>query len=159
MRPLAALGAAALVFTLAGPGAARTDSGGPRPYVVVFTGVSGVPASASQLVADAGGTVTATLPQLGAVRVSSTRPDFAAALATTQVAAVGPDAVRRLLPLSDDGGSGAPVGPATALPGGDPLSSQQAEISDGGGKDYRELRDEQDGGKNNRCLPRGAQHQ
>jgi subtilisin family serine protease len=125
-RPLAALGAAALVLTLAGPGAARTDGGGPQPYVVVFAGLSGLPANASQLVADAGGTVTATLPQLGAVRVSSARSDFATALsASPQVAVVGPDAVRRLLPLADDGGSGAPGGAATPLPGGDPLSGQQ----------------------------------
>src|SRR5919204_490267 len=125
-RPLAALGAAALVLTLAGPGAARTDGGGPQPYVVVFAGLSGVPANASQLVADAGGTVTATLPQLGAVRASSARPDFAAALtASPQVVAAGTDVVRRLLPLADAGGGGAPAGAAAALPGGDPLSGQQ----------------------------------
>ncbi|HYZ79393.1 MAG TPA: S8 family serine peptidase [Gaiellaceae bacterium] len=125
-RPLAALGAAALVLTLAGPGAAHTNGGGLRPYVVVFAGVSGVPANASQLVAEAGGTVTATLPQLGAVRASSARPDFAAALATSsQVVAAGPEVARRLLPLADDGGSAAPAEPAAALPGGDPLSGQQ----------------------------------
>ena len=125
-RPVAALAAATLVLALAGPGAARTDGGGSRPYVVVFAGLSGLPANASQLVGDAGGTVTATLPQLGAVRASSARVDFAAALATSpQVTAVGPDAVRRLLPLADDGGAGAPAGAATPLPGGDPLSGEQ----------------------------------
>src|SRR5919199_2085725 len=99
MRPLAALGAAALALTLAAPGGARTDAGGPRQYVVVFTGAGDLPANAAALVAGAGGTMTATLPQLGAVRASSARADFAAAVAASpQVFGAGPDAVRQLLP-------------------------------------------------------------
>jgi subtilisin family serine protease len=124
-RPLAALGAAALALALAAPGGARTDSGGPQRYVVLFTGTSGLPANASKLVAAAGGAVTATLPQLGAVRVSSARGDFAAAVASSpQVAGVGVDAVRRLIPSGDAGGS-APRPAAASSTGGDPLSGQQ----------------------------------
>jgi lantibiotic leader peptide-processing serine protease len=124
-RPLVALGAAALALTLAAPGGARTDGSGPQRYVVLFTGTSGLPANASKLVAAAGGAVTATLPQLGAIRVSSVRGDFAAAVAASpQVAGVGVDAVRQLIPSGDPGGS-APR-PATAPSGGgDPLSGQQ----------------------------------
>src|SRR2546421_7336597 len=124
-RPLAALGAAALALTLAAPGSARTDGGGQKQYLVVFTGQSGVTANASTLVADAGGAITAALPQLGALRASSARGDFAAALAgSSQVAGVGSDAVRQLIP-SDDAGGSAPR-PTAAPPGsGDPLSSQQ----------------------------------
>jgi subtilisin family serine protease len=124
-RPFVVLGVAALALMLAAPGGARTDGGGPQRYVVLFTGTSGLPANASQLVSVAGGTVTATLPQLGAVRVSSARDDFATALAASpQVAGVGVDAVRQLIP-SNDAGGGAPR-PATApSSGGDPLSGQQ----------------------------------
>jgi lantibiotic leader peptide-processing serine protease len=124
-RPLVALGAATLALTLAAPGGARTDSGGPQRYVVLFTGTSDLPENASQLVADAGGTVTATLPELGAVRVSSARGDFATAVAASpQVAGAGVDTVRQLTPSGDTGGS-APR-PATApSSGGDPLSGEQ----------------------------------
>jgi lantibiotic leader peptide-processing serine protease len=125
LRPLVALCAAVLALTLVAPGAARTDGGGPPSYVVVFTGTSGLPANASKLVAAAGGTVTSTLPQLGAVRASSARGDFATALAASpQVAAVGVDAVRQLIP-SDDAGGSAPHSAAAPSSGGDPLSGQQ----------------------------------
>jgi subtilisin family serine protease len=125
MRLLVALGAAALALTLVAPGDARTDGGGPQRYVVLFTGTSGLPANASKLVAGAGGTVTAALPQLGAVRVSSARGDFAAALASSpQVAGVGADAVRQLIPSGDAGGT-APRPASAPSSGGDPLSGQQ----------------------------------
>jgi lantibiotic leader peptide-processing serine protease len=124
-RPLVALGAAALALTLVAPGGARTDSGGPQRYVVLFTGTSGMPANASKLVSAAGGAVTASLPQLGAVRVSSASGDFAAAVASSpQVAGVGVDAVRQLIPSGDAGGS-APRPAAAPSSGGDPLSGQQ----------------------------------
>jgi subtilisin family serine protease len=124
-RPLVALGAAALALTLVAPGSARTDGGGPKDYLVVFTGAGDVPANAATLVASAGGTVTATLPQLGAVRASSARADFAAAIAASpQVFGAGPDAVRQLLP-TDDAGESAPRPAAAPSSGGDPLSGQQ----------------------------------
>jgi lantibiotic leader peptide-processing serine protease len=126
-RPLlaAALGAVALALALAAPGGARTDGGGPRSYVVVFAGQSGLPANAARLVGDAGGDVVATLPALGAVRASSARPTFASALASRpEVAVVGLDTVRQLLPPNDAGGSGPrPAGAPSS--GGDPLSGQQ----------------------------------
>src|SRR2546423_5117833 len=124
-RPCAALGAAAIALTLVAPGEARTDGGGPKQFVVVFTGESGLPVNAARLVGDAGGAVTAMLPQLGAVRATSARGDFAVAVAAnSQVAAAGPDTVRQLL-LADDPGVGASR-PAPAAPsGGDPLSGQQ----------------------------------
>ena len=129
MRPLAAFAAAALALTLAGTGGARPEGGGPKPFLVVFVGTSGLPASASKLVADAGGTVTATLPQLGAVRASSARADFASVVAVSpQVAAAGPDSIRQLLPSEDPGGAAGSSSSAVGAPapaGGDPLSGQQ----------------------------------
>jgi subtilisin family serine protease len=120
-----ALCAATLALTLVAPGGARTDGGRPQHYVVVFTGVSGLPASASELISAAGGTVTATLPQLGTVRASSARGDFAAALAASpQVAEVGVDAARQLIPSGDPGGSAPRLGAAPSS-GSDPLSGQQ----------------------------------
>jgi len=125
MRPLAALGAAALALTLAAPAGARTDGGGPQRYVVLFTDTSRLPTNAARVVSAAGGTVTATLPQLGAVRVSSARGDFAAAVASSpQVAGVGVDAVRQLIPSGDTGG-GAPRPASAPSSGGDPLSGEQ----------------------------------
>jgi lantibiotic leader peptide-processing serine protease len=124
-RPFAALGAAALALTLVAPGSARTDGGTTTGYLIVFTGESGVPANAARLVANAGGTVTATLPQLGAVRASSARADFPAAVgASPQVFGVGLDAVRQLIP-GDDGGGSAPRLADAPSSGGDPLSGQQ----------------------------------
>jgi subtilisin family serine protease len=124
-RPFVVLGAAVFALALAAPGGARTDGGGPQRYVVLFTGTSGLPANASKLVGAAGGAVTATLPQVGAVRVSSARGDFAAAVAASpQVAGVGVDAVRQLIPSGDAGGS-APRPAAAPSSGGDPLSGQQ----------------------------------
>ena len=124
-RSFVALGAAALALTLAAPGGARTDGGGPQRYVVLFTGTSGLPANASKLVADAGGTVTATLLQLGALQVSSASGGFAATVsASPQVAGVGVDAVRQLIPSGDAGGS-APRPAGAPSSGGDPLSGQQ----------------------------------
>ena len=124
-RPLAALVAAALALTLVASAGARTDGGGPKQYLVVFTTESGVPAGAAKLVANAGGTVTATLPQLGALRATSARGDFAAAVAASpQVFAVGPDTVRQLLPANDPGDS-APRPAGAPSSGGDPLSGQQ----------------------------------
>lgn len=124
-RPFAALGAVAFALTLAAPGGARTDVGGAKPYLVVFAGERGVPANASKLVADAGGTVTSTLPQLGALRASSSRPSFAAAIASSsQVLAAGPDAARQFLPSQDPGGGAARPAAAPST-GGDPLSGQQ----------------------------------
>src|SRR5205814_43329 len=81
-RLLVALGAAVLGLTLVAPAGARTDGGGAQRYVVLFTGTSGLPPNASKLVTDAGGTITSALPQLGAVRATSARGDFAAAVSS-----------------------------------------------------------------------------
>jgi lantibiotic leader peptide-processing serine protease len=124
-RPLVALGATVLALTLVGSADARTDGIGPQRYVVLFTRTSGLPANTAKLVTDAGGTITAALPQLGAVRATSVRGDFAAAVtASPEVAGVGVDAVRQLIPAGDTGG-GAPRPAAAPSSGGDPLSGQQ----------------------------------
>src|SRR4051812_21885602 len=60
-------------------------------YSIAFTGASGLPANVDSLVAAAGGTVTARLPEIGGVGVTSTNPGFAAAMGrNSSVKAVAP---------------------------------------------------------------------
>src|SRR3989454_2088035 len=71
--PVAALAA---VLTVTGVASARTDAAPSKRYVVAFTQASGLPADAAQLVANAGGTITSSLPQIGGALVSSSSPGF-----------------------------------------------------------------------------------
>jgi subtilisin family serine protease len=60
-------------------------------YSIAFTGASGLPANVDSLVAAAGGAVTTRLPEIGGVGVTSTNPDFAAAMGrNSSVKAVAP---------------------------------------------------------------------
>lgn len=52
----------------------------PTRYVVAFNQPSGLPANAEQIIADAGGTVEERLPEIGGLGVTSSNPDFLAAL-------------------------------------------------------------------------------
>lgn len=60
--------------------AALPASAEPTHYVVVFHQTSGLPADADKIVADAGGTIVERLPEIGGVGVTSSNPDFLAAL-------------------------------------------------------------------------------
>jgi subtilisin family serine protease len=90
MRKLSAvLLPVAAFFALAGGGAAMAGSGDTTQYVIAFANEEGLPADVDQLVTAAGGTITARLPEIGGVAVSSTNPGFADAMSTkTQVLAV-----------------------------------------------------------------------
>ena len=129
------LSSAAVAVTSTQPAAAANDSG---LWAVVFNQAS-LPANLDQIVADAGGTVTEQIPELGAVRVQSGAGDFAAKMAaTTGVRAVSPDTQFQLIPEDatppaaaplappEDGlkGSAEPAGP-DPQPGFDNLYNQQ----------------------------------
>src|SRR3954451_10880242 len=85
-------------------------------YSIAFTGANGLPANVDSLVAAAGGTVTTRLPEIGGVGVTSTNPDFAAAIGrnssvkavNTSVAFSLPDPVATS--ETDNGGTASPPG-------------------------------------------------
>lgn len=62
--------------------AVKTHADVPTAYVVAFNQSSGLPANADQIVANAGGTITTRIPEIGGIEVSSTNPSFAAQVAT-----------------------------------------------------------------------------
>jgi lantibiotic leader peptide-processing serine protease len=80
-------------------------------WAVVFNQTA-LPDNLDQLVGDAGGVVTEQIPQLGAVRVQSTAPDFAARMsATTGVRAVSVDADFQLIPEDNVAPDAPPLAP------------------------------------------------
>jgi subtilisin family serine protease len=123
--PLAAL-VAALAVT--GAASARTDGAPAKRYVVAFAQTSGLPADASQLVSAAGGSITSSIPQVGGLRVTSTNPDFAAALLrSAEVAAVDLETEQRMV-APDDTAAAAPrprMRQGAPGDGMDPLYGQQ----------------------------------
>lgn len=103
------LSAAAVAVTSTQPAAAANDTGA---WAVVFN-QSDLPANLDQLVADAGGTVTERISELGAVRVQSDVADFAAKMsATTGVRAISPDTQFQMIPENGT----APEAPPLAAP-------------------------------------------
>ena len=65
---------------LTGVVAPAAAAGPSTVYSIAFNGPSGLPANVDALVAAAGGTVTTRLPEIGGIGVTSTNPNFAAAL-------------------------------------------------------------------------------
>jgi lantibiotic leader peptide-processing serine protease len=112
--------AAAAAVGAASPAAA---AGPVTDYTVAFTNPSGLPADADAMVTAAGGTVTQRLPEIGGLGVSSTNPDFAAAMArNNSVKAVAPAATTGLVDPVDaaaTGGNGGDNGGTTTSPGSD----------------------------------------
>jgi subtilisin family serine protease len=99
-------------------------------YSIAFTGAIGLPANVDALVAAAGGTVTTRLPEIGGVGVTSTNPDFAAAMGrNSSVKAVAP-AVKFSVPdpvatsEANNGGTASPPGP-DPQPMPDPFGKEQ----------------------------------
>src|SRR5689334_7115982 len=79
---------AALVAAVAIP-AATSSSSLSTFYTVAFNAPNGLPANVDRLVADAGGTITARIPEVGGIGVYSTNPNFVAAMgANSSVKAV-----------------------------------------------------------------------
>jgi hypothetical protein len=112
------LAAAAAVGTAA-PAAA---AGPATDYTIAFSNPNGLPADVDALVAAAGGTVTQRLPEIGGIGVTSTNPDFAAAMGrNSSVKAVAKSAQTSLIDPVDaaatgpgsgsNGGNAAPAGP------------------------------------------------
>ncbi|HLK90924.1 MAG TPA: S8 family serine peptidase [Polyangia bacterium] len=100
-------------------------SSGPT-YLVSFSG-GAIPSDAATLVGNAGGTITASYPNVGVVLAQSPSATFAAVLrATGGIAAVGAVASThsKIELLSSSAGPSAPMTPPTKLTG-DPLSFRQ----------------------------------
>jgi subtilisin family serine protease len=127
----------ALVLTAAAAVGAATPAAAAGPatdYTIAFSNPNGLPSDVEALVAAAGGTVTQRLPEIGGLGVTSTNPDFAAAMGrNNSVRAVAQSARTALVdPVdaaatgdpSNHGGNAAPAGP-DPQPMPDPLGSQQ----------------------------------
>ncbi len=105
-----------------------------REWVIVFNQPNGLPQNVDSLVANAGGAVTARLPQVGAIAATSGDLAFAATLACNpQVQAISENVVQRLIPedqgldaldADNNGGQASPAGP-DPQPGYDNLYNQQ----------------------------------
>ncbi|MGZ4567044.1 MAG: S8 family peptidase [Blastococcus sp.] len=134
-RPLARLAAVpvAPLILVAGlaAGAAPASAAGPETvYSIAFSNPSGLPSNVDAMIAAAGGTITTRIPQIGGVGVTSTNPDFAAAIGrNSSVKAVAP-AVSFSVPdpvstsESNNAGTYSPPGPdPQAMP--DPLGKEQ----------------------------------
>ncbi|HUR00001.1 MAG TPA: S8 family serine peptidase [Gemmatimonadaceae bacterium] len=120
---------------LAGPGAKVTlSSSAAGRYIVLFKGRD-LPVDADKIVSEAGGTSAALIPQLSAIAVTSSDPDFAAKVARHKsVEAAGPDMVISVNPPSINAfanaqqpGSQGPAEPPGRDPqrGSEPLYNQQ----------------------------------
>ncbi len=122
------LGAAGLLPTAHAQNAAKQ-------WVVAFQQPSSLPANVDQMVAAAGGTITAKMPQIGGIAVSSSNPNFGAAITTNASVKSADVAVTTQLidPIaesastagaSNNGGNYSPAGP-DPQPGSEPLYNQQ----------------------------------
>ena len=122
---------------MTGPDAQQSLQGGAQNYVVLFTSPSGLPKDVDRMVAKAGGTVTARLPEIGAIGASSNNPEFAAQVESDpSVKAVSADNEVQMIPASGSiepgdvnalesaGGPAEPAGP-DPQPGTEPLYNQQ----------------------------------
>src|SRR4051812_9180944 len=127
----------ALVLTAAaavGAAAPAAAAGPATDYTIAFTNANGLPADVDALVAAAGGTVTQRLPEIGGIGVTSTNPDFTAAMGrSNSVKAVAQSAQTSLVdPVdaaatggpSNHGGQASPAGP-DPQPMPDPLGKEQ----------------------------------
>jgi subtilisin family serine protease len=122
------------IALVAAPAGATTIANPSGKWVVVFNQPSGLPSNVDRIVADAGGTITVRLHEIGAVGVRSDNPDFAANLSRNAlVQAVSPDIEMQLIPddqgidpadADNNGGQESPPGP-DPQPGTEPLYNQQ----------------------------------
>src|SRR3954452_4131940 len=125
---LTALVVAVGVFAVAG---AATGETAPVQYTVAFSNPNGLPANVDQLVANAGGKITARIPEIGGIGVSSSNPNFESVMGTNaSVKAVGQSVVASIGPTmepanldvqaadaGDNGGTYSPTGSdAQAMP-------------------------------------------
>ena len=126
------------ISTIAPHRATSAIVGGSTRYVVVFNGPSGLPRGVSALVAEAGGAISKSLPDIGALEAVSSDPSFATRIAqSSQVAAVSENIQMQMIPrhptidivaaadASDTGGPTEPAGPDNPAGGTEPLYNQQ----------------------------------
>jgi lantibiotic leader peptide-processing serine protease len=110
----ARLGAFLLFSAVCGSGMFAQTS---RTYAVAFQQQSGLPANVDQLVASAGGTIVAKLPEIGGLEVSSSDPNFISKIASNaSVRAADVATPTQLIDpvvqdASDNGGTYSPTGP------------------------------------------------
>ncbi|NYJ04466.1 S8 family peptidase [Petropleomorpha daqingensis] len=134
-RLAAPAGAFVLAAAAAVGAAAPAAAAGPATdYTIAFTSTDGLPADVDAQVSAAGGTVTQRLPEIGGIGVTSTNPDFAAAMGrNNSVKAVAQSARTSLVdPVdaaatggpSNNGGNASPAGP-DPQPMPDPLGKEQ----------------------------------
>jgi lantibiotic leader peptide-processing serine protease len=138
--PLARLAAPAGALLLAaaatvGAASPAAAAGPATDYTVAFGNAKGLPADVDALVTAAGGTVTQRLPEIGGIGVTSTNPDFVAAMGrNNSVKAVAPSAQTELIDPVDaaaagpgssgNGGNASSAGP-DPQPMPDPLGTEQ----------------------------------
>ncbi len=83
-------------------------AGGEKQWAVVFNQPNGLPQNVNKIVADAGGTITGHLAEIGSITVASANPDFAANMAgNPQVKFVEEDIEVLMIPGGEDGSEGA----------------------------------------------------
>jgi subtilisin family serine protease len=115
---------------------ATTASTESKRWVIVFNQPNGLPNTVERIVANAGGVITARLPEIGAIGARSSDPAFAAKIAAEpQVKAVSEDVQVQMIPAGGSHEVGAvnthetpgpaePAGP-DPQPGTEPLYNQQ----------------------------------
>jgi hypothetical protein len=122
----------------AGVAASPAHAATPQRYVVVVNQQNGLPSSAERAIADAGGTITARLAEIGAVGVTSSNPNFVVDVQRNPVVrAASPDAQLVRIPeqgavgmdadasrMDNNGGTVTPPGP-DPQPMPDSLGHQQ----------------------------------
>ena len=81
------------------PGTTASAQAESRRWIVIFNQPSSIPADAAEAVADAGGEILATLPEIGALVASSSQPRFATWIARNpRVSEVGEDVLMPMIP-------------------------------------------------------------
>ena len=122
-----------MLLLVGAPAGARVEAAETTRYVVAFGQPNGLPANAERLVAQAGGSVVARSPAIGAVLAESASSEFAERLAASdQVRAVSEDVMATIPEYSldvgveshVDGGQQSEPGP-DPQPGTEPLYNQQ----------------------------------
>src|SRR5438270_10338374 len=86
---------------------ATTFAQNSQTFVVAFSQQSGLPANVDQIIANAGGTITIRMPEIGGIGVTSSNPNFATQIAADpSVKAAGVATQTKLIdPVPDSGTS------------------------------------------------------
>jgi hypothetical protein len=121
-------GLVAAVVLVPGTASSTTSSSGTTQYTIAFNSTDSLPANVDQLIADAGGSITTRLPDVGGVGAESSNPNFLANLnQVSSVKAAGESAIATVIDpgvndvtaadATDNGGTYSPTGSDTqAMP-------------------------------------------